>query len=88
MTNEAYYAFRHLKERFMTTPILIAFNLEREITVKTNILDYTLGGVISQKRTNRKLYLVAFYSRKLTLVELNYEIYDKELLAIVEYLRE
>ena len=31
---------------------------------------------------------MAYYSRKLSLGELNYDIYDKELLAIVEALRE
>lgn len=29
------------------------------------------------------LHLVAFFSKKLILVECNYEIYDKELLAII-----
>ena len=32
------------------------------------------------------LHLVAFFSRKLTLAECNYEIYDKELLAIINAL--
>ena len=31
---------------------------------------------------------VAYYARKMTGPELNYDIYDKELLAIVEALRE
>ena len=32
--------------------------------------------------------IVVFYSRKMTGPELNYDIYDKELLAVVEALRE
>ena len=32
--------------------------------------------------------IVAFYSRKMTRPELNYDIHDKELLAVVEALRE
>ena len=34
------------------------------------------------------LHLVAFFSRKLTPAECNYEIYDKELLAIVNALEQ
>ena len=33
-------------------------------------------------------YLVAYYSRKIILLELNYNIYDKELLAIIIVLKE
>ena len=88
MTEEARQAFEELKAKFMSAPILIAFNLEKEITVETDASDYALGGVINQKGPNRKLHPVAFYSRKLTAAELNYEIHDKELLAIVECLRE
>ena len=32
---------------------------------------------------NRKIYAIAYYSKKISLAELNYDIYDKELLAIV-----
>ena len=42
-----------------------------------------LGGVLLQYNKNGKLYLVAFLSQKLAPAELNYEIYDKELLAII-----
>ena len=88
MTNEARQAFEELKSRFMTAPILATFDPEEEITVETDASDYALGGVISQRGEDCLLHPIAFYSRKLTLAELNYEIHDKELLAIVECLRE
>ena len=72
----------------MLAPILIAFDPEKETVVETDASDYALGGVISQKGEDGKLHPIAFYSRKLTSAELNYEIHDKELLAIVECLRE
>jgi len=39
--------------------------------------------VLSQYNKDGELYLVAFLSQKLAPTELNYEIYDKELLAII-----
>jgi len=41
-----------------------------------------------QKHTNRVWHPVAYYSRKLTPPELNYDIYNKELLGIVAALKE
>jgi hypothetical protein len=36
-----------------------------------------------QLEKKKKLYSFAFYFRKISLVKLNYDIYDKELLIIV-----
>ena len=47
-----------------------------------------LGGVLSQYNKNSKLYLIAFLSQKLTSAELNYKIYNKELLIIVRYFKQ
>ena len=41
---------------------------------------------MSQQQKDRKWKLVAFLSRTMTPAERNYEIYDKELLAIIECL--
>jgi hypothetical protein len=51
--------------------------------VETDILDYTIGGQLGQRDENGKLYLVTFISRKLAGPQLNYPIYNKELLAII-----
>jgi len=47
-----------------------------------------LGGVLLQYNKDGKLRLVAFLSQKLTPIELNYEIYNKELLVIVKYFKQ
>ena len=43
-----------------------------------------MGGAISQRGSDGMLHPIAFFSRKFNGAELNYEIYDKEMLAIVE----
>ena len=45
--------------------------------------DYVSSGVLSQKDDQGVLHPVAFFSKKLIAAECNYEIYDKELLAII-----
>jgi hypothetical protein len=77
-------AFDELKRRFTTAPILRQFDLKKVCIVETNASDFALGAVLSQKGDDGRLYLVAFHSRKFTPAEINYEIYDKELLAIVD----
>ena len=46
---------------------------------------YAIRGVLSQEQ-EEKWKLIVFLSRMMQLVEKNYEIYDKELLAIMEAL--
>jgi len=58
------------------------------IRVETDILDFVLGVCLLQKHVDRVWHLVAYYSRKLILLELNYDIYNKELLSIVIVFKE
>ena len=79
--------FKELKELFTVELILKIYTLSLLIVVKTNVLDFILGVYLVQKHLNG-WYLVAYYSRKMTLLELNYNIYNKELLGIVAVLKE
>jgi len=76
-------AFEELKHRFTIAPILAHFYPERETVVETDASDFALGCVLSQFLDCR-LHPVAFHSRKLSPAERNYEIHDKELLAILQ----
>ena len=60
------------------------FELEKPITLETDASDGAIRVYLSQLDEKGRLYLVAFYSRKLNSAELNYKIYDKELLAIID----
>jgi len=58
------------------------------IRVEINTLDFILGVYLLQKHIDKVWHLVAYYSRKLTLLELNHDIYNKELLDIVAAFKE
>ena len=64
------------------------YRLKLLIRIKIDLLDFVLGVYMVQKYEDKIWYLVVYYSRKLTLLELNYNIYNKELLAIVAVLKE
>jgi hypothetical protein len=72
-----------LKKSFVFTPILHHFDLERKIVVETNASNLVIAGVLSQYDDHHILLPVAYFSMKHFPVEINYEIYDKVLLAIV-----
>jgi RNase H-like domain found in reverse transcriptase len=86
-TNKAEEAFEMLKEAFTTAPILRVFDPKKEIMVETDASDYAIGAVLNQE-SEGKSHPIAFYSRKMSAPELNYDIHDKELLAIVEAFKE
>ena len=60
------------------------FDPDKQIIVKTDVSDIILGGVISQSDELGRLYLIVFHSRKFSSTELNYDIYNKELLTIID----
>ena len=81
-------SFERLKHAFVTAPILKAFDWTKEVILETDASDYVSAGVMSQYGDDGVLYPVAFFSKKHSVTECNYEIYDKELLAIVRCFEE
>ena len=57
------------------------------MVIETDVLDFILGVCLLQKYQDIQ-HLVAYYSRKITLLKQNYNIYNKELLDIVTALKE
>ena len=74
--------------RLTIVPILIIFNLEREAILKINVSNYAISVYLAQKENDSKMRIVVYYAHKIIGSKLNYNIYDKELLTIVEALRE
>src|SRR5882724_8895338 len=82
-------AFKTLKTAFTQAPILVHFNPDNPIVVDTDASDYAIAVIISQiSPDDGDIHLIMFYSRSMQPAELNYEIYDKELLAIFEAFRQ
>jgi len=81
-------AFDELKGVFMTKPVLAAPDLDKEFRVEADASNYVTGGVLSMKCSNNMWRLVAFISKSLSDIERNYEIHDKEMLAIIRCLEE
>lgn len=55
---------------------------------ETDASDYVCAGILSQPDDHGILHFVAFYSNKISPTGRNYEMYDKELLAIIRKLKE
>jgi transposase InsO family protein len=81
-------AFDTMKEAFSSGPILQRFDYDKDIILETDASDYVSAGVLSQYGDDGLLHPVAFYSKKHSPAESNYEIYDKELMAIVRCFEE
>ncbi len=75
--------FDHMKKRMTEASILRHFDQNREAILETDSSDYVNDGILSQYDDEGTLHSVAYYSKNLSPAECNYEIYDKELLAII-----
>ena len=76
-------AFEELKKKFTQEPVLAVLDLDKKMRMEVDALDYATGGVLSMEGEDGKWRLVAFLSKSLNKMERNYEIYDKEMLAII-----
>jgi len=77
--------FETLKTAFTQEPILAHFNPDNPTVVETDTSDYVITAIISNiSPDDGDIHPITFYSCSMQLAELNYEIYDKELLAIFE----
>ncbi|KAJ1022817.1 hypothetical protein NDA18_005150 [Ustilago nuda] len=82
LPEEAQQAFHKLIQAFTTAGVLQHFNYHLSTRLETDASDFAIAGVLKQEHEGR-WHPVAFYSRKMSSAEKNYEIHDKELLAVV-----
>lgn len=81
-------AFTKLKEAFVTEPALAFFDPELETIMETDASGMSSGGTLSQFGRDGILRTVAYFSAKHSPAECNYNIHDKELLAVIKCLSE
>jgi hypothetical protein len=79
-------AFKVLKKAFTSAPVLRHFDARFPIKIETDASGFAAGCILSQlfgKDVDARWHPVAFYSRKFIPAEVNYDVHDQELLAIV-----
>jgi len=81
-------AFQELKDRMTSAPLLQHYNSSLQSMIETDASDGVVAGILSQQHTDGQWYPVAFFSKTMSPAECNYEIHDKEMLAIVKSLHE
>ena len=66
--------------------MLVSPDLDKEFRVEVDASNYAIGGVLSMKCSDELWRPIAFISKSLSNTERNYEIHDKEMLAVVRCL--
>jgi transposase InsO family protein len=87
-TKECQQAFEELKRRMASALILCHYRSELPSRIETDASDSVIAAVFSQLQKDGQWYPVAYFSRTMTSAEFNYDIHDKEMLAIVAALKE
>ena len=81
-------AFIKLKETFLSAPVIKMLDTTKPFFVMTDASITASGGILMQKDSNRDLHPCAYHSATFSPVERNYDIYDRELLAVIQALKE
>jgi len=79
--------FKKLKTMFISVSILVLFDHTCITVMKTDFSDWCIDETLLQLMNN-VWRLCVYYSKKNTSAECNYEIYDKEMLIIIQCLKE
>jgi hypothetical protein len=82
--DQCHSAFQSLKDAFISALILLHWKPDALLIVETDASDYMLAAILSIIDTDREVHPVAFLSKTFSTTELNYDVHDKELLAIFE----
>jgi len=78
--------FNELKAKVAKESVLLFPQMMELFKMEVDGSTIAIGVVLNQKGPNNKLHLVAYYSESFTATEQNYDVYDRELLAIVKAL--
>jgi len=89
-------AFETLKTKMCAAPVLLQPNFNKKFYLQTDASAYGIGAILSQEgdletpklHTHKKpvLHPIAYYSAMFTPTERNYDIYERELLAVMKAL--
>jgi hypothetical protein len=81
-------AFDALKAALTSARLLLQPDVRKPFFLECDASDYATGAILSQKDDEGKLHPVVFLSKSMAPAERNYNIFDKELLAIIHAFKE
>ena len=79
--------FLVLKNSFNHASVISHPDETKPFILETDASDFAIGGILSQLDNESNLRPVTFNSRQMSSAERNYEVYDKELLGVVDCFR-
>ena len=80
-------AFEKLKKQICEEPVLIQPDQKKPFEVKVDASNYVCGAVLMQQDEKNVQHPVAFFSKTMNEAQRNYDVYNRELLALVEIFR-
>ena len=81
-------AFIKLKETFLSAPVIKMPDMTKPFFVMTDASLMASGGILMQRDSNGDLHPCTYHSATFSPTEQNYDIYDRELLAVIQALKE
>jgi hypothetical protein len=87
-TSQCCESFQKLKAALASAPVLVHYDPKRLTRVETDASDGVVAAVLSQLCDDGEWHPVAYYSATMNSAEHNYDIHDKEMLAIIKAFRE
>ena len=79
-------AFERLRDKFCRAPVLSGWDPTLPTFLETDCSGFALGGALLQEKDGVRRP-VGFFSQKLNKAEINYDIHDKEMLAVVSSIK-
>jgi len=85
-SNDYIEAFGELKDRLISSLILCYYNLDLKSILETDASNRVIAGILLQLYLDSKWYPIAFFLKTIDPAECNYEVHNKEILAIIQLL--
>ena len=79
-------AFENMKVAFASQPVLLMPDYNKPFEIESDTSLYATGAVLLQQDTNGEWHPVAFHPQCMSPTERNYQVYDREIMAIIHAL--
>jgi len=87
LNKKAKKAFHMLKEKLISPPVLKLANMTKPFELRTNASDYAIGGVLFQRNEQGKEQPMWYGSRVQSATEQKYGAPEREMLAILHFVK-